>query len=112
EGTMLYTLSQPGTGITAPQRIVRVSDNDAPFVTAWNFTRTGARGEFGTATATVTDNVRMDTASMLLAIDGTASAAASAGANKTLTFSLTAALTEENKTVRIEVRGTDVAGNG
>jgi WD40 repeat protein len=112
EGTMLYALSQPGNGITAPQRIVRVSDNDAPTVTACTFTRTGSRGEFGTATATVTDNVRLGTASMLLAIDGTASAAATAGANKTLTFSLTAAISEENETVRIEVRGTDVTGNG
>lgn len=112
EGVIRYTLTQPSNSISAPERLVRVTDNDAPTVTAWNFSRSGAGGSLGTVTATVTDNVRIQTASVALAVDGLAASSATAGGNKTLDFSCTTSLSPQNASVRVEIRATDESQNG
>lgn len=111
-GPMLYHFSQAANGLVAPERLVRVSDNDPPVLVSWNFTRQGALGEAATATATVGDNVRLATGSFQLAVDGTLAAFASAGDNQTLAFTLAVPLSPQNRSVRLEVDATDTSGNG
>ena len=111
-GNMRYVFSQVSTGISAPDRIVRILDNDAPTVTDWNFSRSGSRGEVGTVTIDVADNIQVQSATALLAVDGFATVSATAGGNPSLSFSLVAAIAERNQSVCVEVRATDAVGNG
>ncbi len=111
-GPLLYRFSQSANGLSAPERLVRVSDNDAPALLAWNFTRQGSLGETATATATVGDNVRLASGSFQLAVDGALAAFASAGDNRTLSFTLAVPLSPQNRSVRLELDATDTSGNG
>ena len=111
-GPLLYRFTQSANALTSPERLVRVSDNDAPVLVAWNFTRSGGLGETATATATVGDNVRLASGSFQLAVDGALAAFASAGDNQTLSFSLVVPLSPQNRSVRLELDATDTSGNG
>ena len=111
-GPLLYRFTQSANGVSSPERVVRVSDNDAPVLVAWNFTRQGALGETATASATVGDNVRLATGSFQLALDGALAAFASAGDNQTLSFTLAVPLSPQNRSVRLELDATDTSGNG
>ncbi len=112
QGPMLYTFTQPSRSVSAPQRQLRVLDNDAPAVATWEFSRGGPSGEAVTANVTVVDNIRIQSATFMLAVDGVAAASATAGDNSTLSFSLSASVAPQNQTVRLEVRAIDASLNG
>jgi hypothetical protein len=111
-GLLFYHFEQAATGLRSPVRVVRVSDNDPPTLANWTFDRQGGAGEVVSATATISDNIRLLTATFQLAVDGTVIASATSGANQTIYFALGAPITSQNRSVRLDAFGVDDAGNG
>lgn len=112
QGIMRYRFEQPGVAGLGPERVVRIYDNDAPTVVNWTFARSGPDGETATATITATDNVRLQSATFKVSLDGINVASATAGDNVTTSFSISVGLSPQNSSVRLELEAIDTSQNG
>ncbi len=112
DGPLYYRFEAPGDSIVSPERQVRITDNDPPFLVDFNFSRTGPRGETAVARIIFEDNLEIASSSFTLAVDGVAQAAASGGGTDALNFTLSAPVTPTNSTVRLDLEAFDATGNG
>jgi WD40 repeat protein len=111
-GTLLYRFAAPSVALTAPPRVVRVLDNDAPTVLTWNFTRVGATGAAGLANATVSDNLLIANATFQAALDGELIASQSVAGVGSANFALSFPISTSNRSVRLDLIAFDDAENG
>jgi hypothetical protein len=112
DGPLYYHFEAPADGVSSPERLVQVTDNDPPVVLGFNFTRTGARGETAVARVAFTDNLQIGSSSFTLAVDGVQKASAAGDGTATLNFTLSVPVTPANSTVRIDLDVVDTSGNG
>jgi hypothetical protein len=111
-GPIFYHFEAPGDSVSSPERLVRVADNDAPWLEGYTFTRSGASGEVGTAAIVVKDNIAIANSSVVVTVDGVVASTAAASGGDTLNFSLSVPISPTNRSARVDVAATDTSRNG